>query len=61
MDPNTEICVTCGGTEAMMAAVPGSSYIKEQDNHHIPYQNAPRPHVLDEAVHRLAKLTELLK
>ena len=32
MDPNTEICVTCGGTD-----------------------------VLDEAVHRLAKLTELLK
>ena len=27
VDPNTEICVTCGGTEAMMAAVPGSSFL----------------------------------
>jgi hypothetical protein len=33
MDPNTEICVTCGGTEAMMAAVPGSSFFKEPVNH----------------------------
>ena len=111
MDPNTEICVTCGGTEAMMAAVagltmpasyyeglralytekrdhflagldaiglkhnvpqgtyfvigvaavPGSSFFKEPVNHLIRMHFARGTDVLDEAVHRLAKLTELLK
>ena len=59
--PNTEICVTCGGTEAMMAAVPGSSFFKEPVNHLIRMHFARGTDVLDEAVHRLAKLTELLK
>lgn len=139
VDPNTEICVTCGGTEAMMAAVagltmpasyyeglralytekrdhflagldaiglkhnvpqgtyfvmidisdflalpqfkgwtdlefcewmiknigvaavPGSSFFKEPVNHLIRMHFARGTDVLDEAVHRLAKLTELLK
>ena len=61
MDPNTEICVTCGGTEAMMAAVPGSSFFKEPVNHLIRMHFARGTDVLDEAVRRLAKLTELLK
>lgn len=59
--PNTEICVTCGGTEAMMAAVPGSSFFKEPVNHLIRMHFARGTDVLDEAVRRLAKLTELLK
>ena len=61
MDPNTEICGTCGGTEAMMAAVPGSSFFKEPVNHLIRMHFARGTDVLDEAVRRLAKLTELLK
>ena len=61
MDPNTEICVTCGGTETMMAAVPGSSFFKEPVNHLIRMHFARGTDVLDEAVRRLAKLTELLK
>ena len=61
MDPDTEICVTCGGTEAMMAAVPGSSFFKEPVNHLIRMHFARGTDVLNEAVHRLAKLTELLK
>ena len=139
MDPNTEICVTCGGTEAMMAAVagltmpasyyeglralytekrdhflagldaiglkhnvpqgtyfvmidisdflalpqfkgwtdlefcewmiknigvaavPGSSFFKEPVNHLIRMHFARGTDVLDEAVRRLAKLTEMLK
>ena len=61
MDPNTEICVTCGGTEAMMAAVPGSSFFKEPVNHLIRLHFARGTDELDEAVRRLAKLTELLK
>lgn len=61
VDPNTEVCVTCGGTEAMMAAVPGSSFFKEPVNHLIRMHFARGTDVLDEAVHRLAKLTELLK
>ena len=61
-DPNTEICVLAGGTEAtMMAAVPGSSFFKEPVNHLIRMHFARGTDVLDEAVHRLAKLTELLK
>ena len=50
MDPNTEICVTCGGTEAMMAAVPGSSFFKEPVNHLIRMHFARGTDVLDEAV-----------
>lgn len=61
MDPNTEICVTWGGTEAMMAAAPGSSFFKEPVNHLIRMHFVRGTDVLDEAVHRLAKLTELLK
>ena len=61
VDPNTEVCVTCGGTEAMMAAVPGSSFFKEPVNHLIRMHFARGTDVLDKAVHRLAKLTELLK
>lgn len=61
MDPNTEICVTCGGTEAMMAAGTGSSFFKEPVNHLIRMHFARGTDVLDEAVRRLAKLTELLK
>ena len=61
MDPNTEICVTCGGTEAMMAAVHGSSFFKEPVNHLIRMHFARGTDVPDEVVHRLAKLTELLK
>ena len=61
IDPDTEILVTCGGTEAMMAAVPGSSFFKEPVNHLIRMHFARGTDVLDEAVHRLAKLTELLK
>lgn len=61
MDPNTEICVTCSRTEAMVAAVPGSSFFKEPVNHLIRMHFARGTDVLDEAVYRLAKLTELLK
>ena len=61
IDPNGEIVVTCGSTEAMMAAVPGSSFFKEPVNHLIRMHFARGTDVLDEAVHRLAKLTELLK
>ena len=61
INPDTEILVTCGGTEAMMAAVPGSSFFKEPVNHLIRMHFARGTDVLDEAVHRLAKLTELLK
>lgn len=61
MEANTEICVTCGGIEAMMAAVPGSSFFKEPVNHLIRMHFARGTDVLDEAVRRLAKLTELLK
>lgn len=61
MDPNTELCVTCSRTEAMVAAVPGSSFFKEPVNHLIWMHFARGTDVLDEAVHRLAKLTELLK
>ena len=61
VDPNAQVLVTCGGTEAMMAAVPGSSFFKEPVNHLIRMHFARGTDVLDEAVHRLAKLTELLK
>ena len=61
MDPNTELCVTCSRTEAMVAAVPGSSFFKEPVNHLIRMHFARGTDVLDEAVRRLAKLTELLK
>ena len=61
IDPEEEVLVTCGGTEAMMAAVPGSSFFKEPVNHLIRMHFARGTDVLDEAVHRLAKLTELLK
>ena len=61
INPDTEILVTCGGTEAMMAAVPGSSFFKEPVNHLIRMHFARGTDVLDEAVRRLAKLTELLK
>lgn len=61
MDPNTELCVTCSRTEAMVAAVPGSSFFKEPVNHLIRMHFARGTDVLDEAVHRLAKLPELLK
>ena len=61
MDPNTELYVTCSRTEAMVAAVPGSSFFKEPVNHLIRMHFARGTDVLDEAVHRLAKLTELLK
>ena len=44
-----------------MAAVPGSSFFKEPVNHLIRMHFARSTDVLDEAVHRLAKLTELLK
>lgn len=45
----------------MMAAVPGSSFFKEPVNHLIRMYFARGTDVLDEAVHRLAKLTERLK
>lgn len=45
----------------MMAAVPGSSFFKEPVNHLIRMHFARGTDVLDEAVYRLAKLTELLK
>ena len=61
VDPNAQVLVTCGGTEAMMAAVPGSSFFKEPVNHLIRMHFARGTDVLDEAVRRLAKLTELLK
>ena len=44
-----------------MAPVPGSSFFKEPVNHLIRMHFARGTDVLDEAVHRLAKLTELLK
>lgn len=44
-----------------VAAVPGSSFFKEPVNHLIRMHFARGTDVLDEAVHRLAKLTELLK
>ena len=44
-----------------MAAVPGSRFFKEPVNHLIRMHFARGTDVLDEAVHRLAKLTELLK
>ena len=44
-----------------VAAVPGSSFFKEPVNHLIRMHFARSTDVLDEAVHRLAKLTELLK
>lgn len=45
----------------MVAAVPGSSFFKEPVNHLIRMHFARGTDVLDEAVRRLAKLTELLK
>lgn len=45
----------------MMAAVPGSSFFKEPVNHLIRMHFARGTDVLDGAVRRLAKLTELLK
>lgn len=45
----------------MMAAVPGSSFFKEPVNHLIRMHFARGTDMLDEAVRRLAKLTELLK
>ena len=33
VDPNTEICVTCGGTEAMMAAM--MTICNPGDNAHV--------------------------
>ena len=45
----------------MMAAVPGSSFFKEPVNHLIRMHFARGTDVPDEVVHRLAKLTELLK
>ena len=60
MDPNTEICVTCGGTEAMMAAVPGSSFFKEPVNHLIRLHFARSEETLEQALDRLAKLAALL-
>lgn len=44
-----------------MAPVPGSSFFKEPVNHLIRMHFACGTDVLDEAVRRLAKLTELLK
>mgnify|MGYP001187524971 len=44
-----------------MAAVPGSSFFKEPVNHLIRMHFARGTDVLDEAVRRLAKLTEMLK
>lgn len=44
-----------------VAAVPGSSFFKEPVNHLIRMHFARGTDVLDEAVRRLAKLTELLK
>ena len=52
MDPNTEICVTCGGTEAMMAAVPGSSFFKEPVNHLIRMHFARGTGNLYKRIHR---------
>ena len=58
MDPNTEICVTCGGTEAMMAAVPGSSFFKEPVNHLIRLHFAKKDETLTDALNRLESLRE---
>ena len=58
MDPNTEICVTCGGTEAMMAAVPGSSFFKEPVNHLIRLHFAKKDETLNDALDRLESLRE---
>ena len=52
VDPNTEIGV---------AAVPGSSFFREPVNHLIRMHFARGTDVLDEAIHRLEKLSELLK
>ena len=32
-DPNSEVCVTCGGTEAMMASVLGNDQSRRQGGH----------------------------
>ena len=61
MDPNTEICVTCGGTEAMMAAVPGSSFFKEPVNHLIRLHFAKKDETLLEALNRLEGLRTKIK
>ena len=58
MDPNTEICVTCGGTKAMMAAVPGSSFFKEPVNHLIRLHFAKKDETLTDALNRLESLRE---
>ena len=58
MDSNTEICVTCGGTEAMMAAVPGSSFFKEPVNHLIRLHFAKKDETLTDALNRLESLRE---
>jgi len=58
VDPNTEICVTCGGTEAMMAAVPGSSFFKEPVNHLIRLHFAKKDETLTDALNRLESLRE---
>ena len=44
-----------------VAAVPGSSFFKEEVNHLIRLHFAREEKTLDEAVSRLAKLQELLK
>ena len=61
MDPNTEICVTCGGTEAMMAAVPGSSFFKEPVNHLIRLHFAKKDETLLDALNRLEGLRDKIK
>ena len=58
VDPNTEVCVTCGGTEAMMAAVPGSSFFKEPVNHLIRLHFAKKDETLTDALNRLESLRE---
>ena len=47
--------------EIGVAAVPGSSFFREPVNHLIRMHFARGTDVLDEAIHRLEKLSELLK
>ena len=58
IDPNGEIVVTCGSTEAMMAAVPGSSFFKEPVNHLIRLHFAKKDETLTDALNRLESLRE---
>ena len=76
VDPEREIVVTCGSTEAMMSAmmsvvdlaekvgvgaVPGSSFFRESVNNLIRLHFAKREETLNEALNRLESMKSKMK